>query len=201
MTRSRTIQILTTANSTSKLLDRNSTAVVVIDLQAKLLPAIFENSRVLRNAQLLLRLAGLLKLPVVLTTQNAAGLGPTVLEVQALAQTIAAIDKTSFGCFGDDAFKGALKKRAPQANTLLVAGIESHICVTQTVLGALEDGYLVHVAEDAVSSRTPENWRVGLQRMERSGAVMSSTEMMIYELLGRSSTPEFKAMLPYLKEK
>jgi nicotinamidase-related amidase len=173
---------------------------VMIDLQAKLLPAIFEASRVVRNARLLLRLAELLKLPVVLTTQNASGLGPTVPEIQSLAQATGPIDKTSFGCFGDEAFKRALKARAPQANTLLVAGIESHICVTQTVLGALEDGYLVHVAEDAVSSRTPENWRVGLQRMERSGAVMSSTEMMVYELLGRSNTAEFKAMLPFLKE-
>lgn len=173
----------------------------MIDLQAKLLPAIFEAGRVVHNAQLLLRLADLLKLPVVLTTQNAAGLGPTVPEIQSLTQSIEPIDKTSFGCFGDEAFTRALKARAPQANTLLVAGIESHICVTQTVLGALDDGYLVHVAEDAISSRTPENWRVGLQRMERSGAVMSSTEMMIYELLGRSSTTEFKAMLPFLKEK
>jgi nicotinamidase-related amidase len=192
---------MTTANLNSRLLDRDSTALVMIDLQAKLLPAIFEAGRVVRNSQLLLRLAELLKLPVVLTTQNAAGLGPTVPEIQSLTQAIEPIDKTSFGCFGDEAFKRALKASAPQANTLLVAGIESHICVTQTVLGALEDGYLVHVAEDAVSSRTPENWRVGLQRMERSGAVMSSTEMMVYELLGRSNTAEFKAILPFLKEK
>jgi nicotinamidase-related amidase len=185
----------------SKLLDRKSAALVVIDLQAKLLPAIFERERVIRNAQLLLHLAQLLKLPVVLTTQNAAGLGATVPEIQLLTQNIEPIDKTSFGCFGDDAFKHILKARAPQANTLLVAGIESHICVTQTVLGALRDGYLAHVAEDAVSSRTPENWRVGLHRMERAGAVMSSTEMMVYELLGESGTAEFKAMLPFLKQK
>jgi nicotinamidase-related amidase len=187
-------------NSISKLLDRDSSALVVIDLQAKLVPAIFESERVIRNAQLLLRLAELLKLPVILTTQNAAGLGPTVPEIQALTTGIKPIDKTSFGCFGDEAFKRELKARAPQANTLLVAGIESHICVTQTVLGALGDGYLAHIAEDAVSSRTPENWRAGLHRMERAGAVMSSTEMMIYELLGRSGTAEFRAMLPFLKK-
>jgi nicotinamidase-related amidase len=187
-------------NSGSKLLERGSSALVLIDLQAKLVPAIFEAERVIRNAQLLLRLAELLKLPIVLTTQNAAGLGPTVPEIQALAANVEPIDKTSFGCFGDEAFKRALKVRAPQANTLLVAGIESHVCVTQTVLGALEGGYLAHVAEDAVSSRTPENWRVGLHRMERAGAVMSSTEMMVYELLGKSGTAEFKAILPYLKK-
>lgn len=182
------------------LLDRRSAALVVIDFQAKLVPEIFESGRVIRNAQLLLRLAEILRLPTILTTQNAAGLGATVPEISQLAPGIELIDKTSFGCFGEGEFARALKDRAPQANTLHVAGIESHICVTQTVLGALEAGYLVHVAEDAVSSRTQANWQVGLKRMERSGAVMSSTEMMVYELLGRSGTPEFKAMLPFLKQ-
>jgi nicotinamidase-related amidase len=190
-----------TMNSDSKLLDAQSAALVVIDFQAKLVPAIFERERAVRNAQLLLRLAEILKLPAILTTQNAAGLGPTIPEIQSLAGNVEPIDKTSFGCFGSDDFVRALRQRAPGANTLLVAGIESHICVVQTVLGALEAGYLVHVAEDAVSSRTAENWRVGLNRMERAGAVMSSTEMMVYELLRKSGTPEFKAVLPFLKQK
>lgn len=185
----------------SGMLQRDSTALLVVDLQAKLVPAIFESGRVIRNTQLLLRLAALVRLPVILTTQNAAGLGAIVPAIVEFAPGIDPIDKTSFGCFGEEAFTHELKDRAPHANTLLVAGIESHICVAQTVLGAVEAGYLVHVAGDAVSSRTPENWRVGLERMERAGAVMSSTEMMIYELLARSNTPEFKAMLPFLKQK
>jgi nicotinamidase-related amidase len=185
----------------SKLLDAKTAALVVIDFQTKLVPAIFESERAVRNAQLLLRLAEILKLPVILTTQNAAGLGPSVPEIKLLAPHVEPIDKTSFGCFGSGDFTRALKHHAPEANTLLVAGIESHICVAQTVLGALDAGYLVHVAEDAVSSRTPENWRVGLNRMERAGAVMSSTEMMVYELLRKSGTPQFKAVLPFLKQK
>ena len=188
-------------NEHAKLLDRRSVALAVIDIQAKLGPAIFESERGIRNAQLLLRLAKLLRLPTLLTTQNAAGLGETLPEIKQLAAEIEPFDKTSFGCFGESEFLHHVKSRAPQANTLLVAGMESHICVTQTVLGALQAGYLVHVAQDAVSSRTAENWRVGLKRMERAGAVMSSTEMMVYELLGRSNTAEFKAMLPFLKEK
>jgi nicotinamidase-related amidase len=185
----------------SKLLDARTAALVVIDFQAKLVPAIFEADRVIRNAQLLLRLAEILKLPTLVTTQNAAGLGQTVAEINLFAHGAEPIDKTSFGCFGSDEFLRALKLRAPEANTLLVAGIESHICVAQTVLGALDAGYLVHVAADAVSSRTPENWRVGLNRMERAGAVVSSAEMMVYELLAKSGTPEFKAILPFLKQK
>lgn len=186
-------------NSHDRLLDRSAVAFVVIDLQSKLLPAIFESERVIRNAQILLRLAEVLKLPTVLTTQYAKGLGGIVPEVSSLAARAEPLDKTSFGCFGDLEFQRHLKERAPRTTTLLVAGIESHICVAQTVLGALEAGYWVHVAADGTSSRSRENWQIGLKRMERAGAVISSTEMMVYELLGRSGTPEFKAILPLLK--
>ncbi|HYX53271.1 MAG TPA: isochorismatase family protein, partial [Candidatus Limnocylindrales bacterium] len=75
----------------------------------------------------------------------------------------------------------------------------AHICVTQTVLGALENGHLVHVAADAISSRSELNWKIGVDRMRDSGAVISSTEMMMYELMGKSGTPVFKEMLKHLK--
>jgi nicotinamidase-related amidase len=78
--------------------------------------------------------------------------------------------------------------------------METHICVMQTALGALNDGYLVHVASDAVSSRSEWNWRIGLDRMRAAGAVISSTEMMMYELLRCSGTAQFKEMLSYLKD-
>jgi hypothetical protein len=171
----------------------------MIDLQAKLLPAIFESDRVIRNCQLLSSLAQLLRLPTVLTTQYAKGLGSIVPEISSCLPGVQPFDKTNFGCFGDQEFQPYLRKLAPHANTLMIAGIETHICVTQTVLGAIEAGYLVHVAADATSSRTAENWHIGLKRMERAGAVISSTEMMVYELLGRSDTPEFKAILPLIK--
>jgi nicotinamidase-related amidase len=183
----------------ARLLDRASVALVVLDLQAKLVPAVFEPQRVIRNSQLLLRLAQLLEIPTVLTCQYPKGLGNILPEITQLAPGIEPIEKTSFGCFGEPDFLRRLKQRAPQATSLLVAGVESHICVMQTVLGALEAGYLVHVAADATSSRTEENWQIGLNRMERAGAVLSSTEMTIYELLRKSNTPEFKVLLPFLK--
>ncbi len=187
------------SNLHARLLERESVELLVIDLQAKLLPALFEPARVVRNCQLLLRLAQELKLPTLLTTHYAKGLGNLIPEITSMAGDLQPLDKTSFGCFGDEDFRRRLTATAPHANTLLVAGIESHVCVTQTVLGALEAGYLVHVAADATSSRTAENWQIGLKRMERAGAIISSTEMMVYELLGRSTTPEFKALLPLLK--
>jgi nicotinamidase-related amidase len=183
----------------ARLLDRHDVALLVLDLQAKLVPAVFEPQRVIRHSQLLLRLAQRLEIPTVLTCQYPKGLGNIIPEITQLAPGIDPIEKTSFGCFGEPDFLRRLKQRAPQATSLLVTGVESHICVMQTALGALEAGYLVHVAADATSSRTRENWQIGLQRMERAGAVLSSTEMIIYELLRKSGTREFKAILPFLK--
>jgi len=183
----------------AQLLERETAALLVLDLQAKLVPAMFDPQGVIRNAQILLRLAELLQIPRILTAQYVKGLGPVVPEILQAAPEIAPFEKTSFGCFGERDFLRQLKLRAPEARSLLIAGVESHICVMQTALGALEAGYLVHVAADATSSRTQENWRIGLNRMERAGAVISSTEMMVYELLGKSATPEFRAILPLLK--
>jgi nicotinamidase-related amidase len=84
--------------------------------------------------------------------------------------------------------------------TILLCGMETHICVMQTTLGALREGYLVHVASDAVSSRTELNWRIGLERVRAAGAILSSAEMMLYELLRSSGAPAFKELLPYLKD-
>jgi len=174
-------------------------ALVVIDIQDKLLPPIFEKERLVRNAQLLIRATGILKIPALVTTQYAKGLGVTVSEIASLLTGIEPFDKTLFSCFGSDLFCAALKRLPGNRNTLLVCGMESHICVSQTVLAALREGYLVHVASDAVSSRTKWNWKIGLDRMRAAGAVISSTEMMIYELMRSSSTAAFKELLPFLK--
>ncbi len=174
-------------------------ALLVIDIQERLLPPIFQKEDLLRNAQLLIRAAGILKIPALVTTQYAKGLGHTVPEIASLLPSVEAIDKTPFSCFGSDAFCATLKRLPGQRNTLLLCGMESHICVTQTALAALREGYLVHVASDAVSSRTEWNWRVGLDRMRSAGAVIASTEMMIYELMRASSSAAFKELLPHLK--
>ena len=182
------------------LLLRQETAVMLgVDLQYSLLSVIFEAERVIRNATLLLRSAEIMRMPRLLTTQYAKGLGNLHREIQRVVEGVQVLDKSNFGCFGAPGFLPALESVAPQADTLLIFGVESHVCVTQTALGALEAGLQVHVAADAVSSRTPENWQVGLKRMERSGAIISSTEMMVFELLGRAGTPEFRAIHPLLK--
>ena len=180
-------------------LDADQCALVVIDIQQKLLPPIFQKDQLVRNSQLLIRAAGILKIPALISTQYAKGLGGTVAEIAALLPETEAIDKTLFSCFGSDVFCSLLKRLPGQRTTLLLCGMESHICVTQTALGALREGYLVHVASDAVSSRTEWNWKIGLERMRAAGAIVSSTEMMIYELMRSSSSAAFKELLPHLK--
>src|SRR5215475_10216327 len=180
-------------------LEADQCALVVIDIQEKLLPPIFQKEQLVRNAQLLIRAAGILKIPALVSTQYAKGLGTTVPEVASLLPGTEAIDKTLFSCFGSDVFCSMVKRLSGQRTTLLLCGMESHICVAQTALAAVREGYLVHVASDAVSSRTEWNWKIGLDRMRAAGAVISSTEMVIYEALRSSGTSEFKDMLQYLK--
>jgi nicotinamidase-related amidase len=180
-------------------LEAERCALLVVDIQEKLLPPIFRKDQLVRNSKLLIRAAALLKIPAVMSTQYAKGLGQTVPEIASLLPETEAIDKDRFSCFGSDAFCALLKRLPGNRNTLLLCGMESHICVMQTALGALREGYLVHIASDAVSSRTEWNWKIGLERMRAGGAVISSTEMMVYELMRSSSSPAFKEMLPHLK--
>ncbi|HXZ78362.1 MAG TPA: hydrolase [Terriglobales bacterium] len=174
-------------------------ALVVVDIQQKLLPPIFNKEELVRNGQLLVRLAKIMKLPMLVTTQYARGLGSTIPEIASLLPEIAPIDKLEFSCFGSDEFCNSLKNLPGNRNTVLLCGMETHICVMQTALAALNRGYLVHVASDAVGSRVEWNWRIGLERMQAAGALISSTETMIYELLRSSGSSSFKEMLPYLK--
>jgi nicotinamidase-related amidase len=180
-------------------LDADQCALLVVDIQQKLLPPIFQKEQLVRNSRLLIRAAGVLKIPAIVSTQYAKGLGATVPEIASLLPDTEAIDKDRFSCFGSDVFCTLLKRLPGNRNTLLLCGMESHICVAQTALAALREGYLVHVASDAVSSRTEWNWKIGLERMRAAGAVISSTEMMIYELMRSSSSSAFKEMLPHLK--
>jgi nicotinamidase-related amidase len=180
-------------------LDPDRCALIVIDVQEKLLPPIFEKERLVRNAQLLIRLAGILKMPTLMSTQYSKGLGNTIPEIASMLPDVEPLEKTAFSCFGSDVFCSALKRVPGNRNTVLLCGMETHICVAQTALAALREGYLVHVAADAVSSRTELNWKIGLDRMRAAGAVISSTEMMIYEALRSSGTSEFKDMLKHLK--
>jgi nicotinamidase-related amidase len=180
-------------------LDPKDTILVVVDMQERLLPVTHDHDTVISNVRLLLRAAGLLSLPVVLTTQYLKGLGPTLEVVRELAPEAASFDKITFSAFGSEGFARALI--ATERRTVLLCGAEAHICVLQTGLDALDAGYAVHVVADAAGSRTAQNAALGLSRLERAGAVRSSTEMAVYELLGASGTPAFKSLLPHFRQR
>ncbi len=172
------------------------TAVLVVDLQEGLIRAISKSNEVVEATRLVLRAAQTLALPVLMTTQYAKGLGPVVLGVMELTAATP-LDKTSFSCFGSPEFSAALA--ALGRKTVLLCGVEAHICVLQTGLDALAAGYTVHLITDATGSRSERNAELGWRRLEQAGAVLSATEMAIYELMQRSGTPAFKSLLPHFK--
>jgi len=184
---------------TSHQLTPENAIFLIIDLQEKLLPKIFEFERVTIHCILLMKFARITGIPLLVTTQYERGLGPVVEEIKREAPGITPLDKVEFGCFENERFLEQIGALGHLRNTVVLCGIESHICLTQTALGALEKGYNVHVASDATSSRTQWNWNIGLDRMRQAGAVVSSTEMVLYEILKRSDSAEFKAILPYLR--
>jgi nicotinamidase-related amidase len=183
--------------NTSLRLTRAKAGLVVVDVQERLLPAIFEQQRVIQNAIRLIQGAGILGVPIFATEQYRKGLGPTVPEVAAAIPGFAPMEKVAFSACGAAGFIPALKQK--KVSEAVLCGIEAHVCVTQTCLDLLEKGFRVFVAADAVSSRTPENYRLGVERMRAAGAVIVSTEMVLFELLQQAGTAEFKQILNLVK--
>lgn len=179
------------------MLDRNTTTLVVIDYQEKLLPKIVNADAVSAQAIKLIRFARELDIPILWTEQYPKGLGHTVETVASELSGLTPIAKTAFGCLGDPGFAGALD--ATGRRQLLLTGIEAHICVMQTALLAIEKGYKVYIPRDAVGSRFESEYTAGLDRLERAGAELVTTEMAIFEMLREAGTPEFKKALPLIK--
>ena len=174
-------------------LQRANTVLVIIDVQEKLMPVIDGAKAVLRNVERLIRGFHTLAIPVLLTEQYVKGLGPTVEAIrEALADAYRPIAKDCFSAQGCDAFAAQLS--ALERRQVVVAGVETHVCVYQTVLDLLSAGFEVTLAADAMSSRTPDNRSTALQRMVSEGAKLSSTEMVLFELAGVSGTDEFRAI-------
>ncbi len=180
-----------------KLLNREKTGLLVIDVQEKLMQVMGQKQRIIDNIIKLLHLSTLFNFPVILTEQYPKWLGSTVHEIKEFLPAYEPINKLHFNCCEVDAFNDRLD--AEGLRNIIVTGVESHICVFQTCVSILEKGYKVHVPQDAVHSRTDDNWRVGLELMKKAGALITSTETVIYQILGKAGTREFKKMLKILK--
>jgi nicotinamidase-related amidase len=181
-------------------LQRESTVLVIIDVQEKLMPVIDRANDVVRNIERLVRGAHLLGVPVLLTEQYVKGLGPTVEPVRnAFDETSGyrPIEKACFSAHGCEPFAAQLA--ALERRQIVVAGVETHVCVYQTVTDLLAAQLDVTIVADAVSSRTAENKEIALRRLLSDGVKLSSTEMLLFELLGMSGTDEFRAISRLIK--
>ena len=179
------------------MLSRDHTALVLIDIQGKLASLMHEREALYRQLQILVEGAQVLKLPILWLEQYPKGLGPTIPEVAALLSDQEPLAKTCFSACGLSAFQTQLRQSGRRQ--ILLAGIESHICVYQTARDLLDSGYQVEVVTDAVSSRTAENKELGLQRMASAGAQITAVEMCLFELLQEAGTAEFKQIAALVK--
>jgi len=176
----------------------DSAALVIVDVQEAFRPAIFEFERVAARTAIVLEAAALLGLPILVTEQYPEKLGATVEPVRRLLPaSVKAIAKTAFSACGADGFCDvlALTKR----RQILICGIESHVCMNQTAHDLVALDYQVHVLADCTSSRTPENRAIGIDKMMRSGALPSSSEMALFELMRDAKHPHFKAISKLIK--
>jgi len=168
-------------------LDPERTTLIVVDVQEGFRKAVPDFDRVAKATATLIEGAEAIGIPIVVTEQYPKGLGATAPEIaEHLPEGTEPLEKVCFSAADAEGFDLGGRDQA------LVCGIETHVCVNQTALDLLGSGVEVHVPEDAVGSRTEQNKRVGLQKMERAGALMSTVEMALFELLGRAGTDEFK---------
>lgn len=176
------------------LLERLDSLLVIIDMQERLVPVMAHREAILENVRRLLAFAGIIGLPVLVTEQEK--LGKTIVDLTLSNQRVDPISKVTFNCFLTDEFATAVNRIGRKS--LILTGIEAHICVAQTALYAAPH-FNVHVVRDAVSSRTVDNWNTAVERMRLNGITITSTEMVIYEILERAGTDEFKSVLPLVK--
>jgi nicotinamidase-related amidase len=184
---------------------RDDAVLVIIDEQERLTVAMEHLEPVLASAVRLIRTAALVGLPIVVTRQYPKGLGdvdPTLAQHVGVAQAAGAkvtlVDKVTFDCFGEPAFAETVGRSGRRQ--LILAGMETHICVAQTALSALREGFDVHVVGDACCSRDGASHGLALSRLRAAGAVVTATESVMYELVGQAATDEFRSLLTIVKE-
>ncbi len=179
------------------MLAEKNTVLVVIDVQEKLAKVMQDSESLLVNLQKMVRGAQILGIPILWLEQNPARMGETVPEIKALLANQVPIAKMSFSCYGEPNFIENLE--AIGCRQVLLAGIETHVCVYQTAAECLQRGYQVSVVTDAVSSRKPADKEVGLRRMQADGVKLTCVEMALFELLRTAEHPLFKEILKIVR--
>ena len=179
------------------MLTVTDSVLLVIDVQEKLFHVMFRKEQLADNLQRLIKGMQVLEVPVLVTEQYPQGLGPTIPEIAQLLAEVKPYPKVNFSCCGDEAFLRAFQQL--RRKQVLIAGIESHVCVYQTAADLIAAGYEVYVVSDAVSSRTEKNKDTGIQMMLQSGAKLTGTEAALFELLKVAKGETFKAISQIVK--
>lgn len=170
-------------------------ALIIIDAQNSMMKVMEPEvkQKTVNNIKLLIASAQKLNIPLIVTEQYPKGLGKTVIEIQQALENYQPIEKISFSCYGNEGFKSKLKQ-LNSVKGVILTGIETHVCVLQTALDLLAGGYKVYVVSDAACSRRKSDWETGLRLMEKAGAIITTTETLIFQLLIRADTEEFKSI-------
>lgn len=179
------------------VLDKENTALLIIDVQDKLAAAMSKKQKVIDNTLHLIELAKLLEIPIIVTEQYPKGLGPTVSEITKAIELYSPLEKVMFNCCEASGFCERVKQTGRRQ--IVLTGMETHICVLQTAIGLVQAGYIVHTVADAVCSRTKDNWKIGLEFMRDAGVVITGTETALFQLLGVAGTEEFKVISKRIK--
>jgi len=185
-------------NAYAELLNRDDSLLLLVDFQKSMLANCVASDRIQNNAFILIDVARILNIPIILTEQNPRKLGTFLPDLAAKVPNPVVFSKNQFGCFENEMIRQAIA--ATGRKSVILAGIEAHICIFQTGSGGLRLGYRVHVAADAVSASSQGNLEIGLGRLKHAGAVISSMEMVIFELLKQADTDEFRNVLPHIKK-
>ena len=179
------------------MITTEDTALVIIDVQEKLVPAMHDKEALLDNLKKMVKGARVLGLPIIYTEQNPVGLGPTVAEIAELLLEEKPVSKFSFSSCGDEAFITEIK--LVNRPNILITGMEAHVCVYQTAVDLVDLNYNVQVIADAVASRTPQNKQIGLEKSKAAGTGITSTEIVLFELLQVAKGDKFKEIIQIVK--
>jgi len=172
----------------------------IIDPQKNLMNQIYEADRVARVIKFVITCARLLNIPALANTQYLKGLGPYVEELEEMVEGIPRPDKLEFGAYNNEETRAIVDGLSGSITTIIMVGVETHICIYQSAVGVLQRGLTPWIVADATSSRSLENHNLGLERLRQLGAIIGPAEMLIYELLGKAGTPQFKEVLPHIIE-
>ncbi len=178
-------------------LERNQTVLVIIDVQSKLLPVIYDYPALVENMKKIIKGAKILGIPIILTEQYPRGLGLTIDEIKKTISEYHPIEKVSFSCCREESFITRIKQL--NRKQILVCGIEAHICVYQTCMDLLSEGYEVHLLVDAISSRKMANRNLTIEKLHGMGVQITSVEMALFEILKDATSDEFKKISRIVK--